>query len=83
MRFPVMFVRPRRPSPSGRSPPAFVRWFPATAGVNGSIRLSQMGASRAEVWPEWSWLWTLAIAYFALAWVMESFSREPAAAAQR
>ena len=60
--------------------PAMVRWFPATSGVNGIIRLSQMGASRAEAWSEWSWLWTLAVGYFVAAWVMESLSREPAGA---
>lgn len=60
--------------------PAFVRWFPATAGVNGIIRLAQMGATPAEVWREWSWLWTLAVGYFGLAWIVESFAHAPGAA---
>jgi ABC-2 type transport system permease protein len=61
--------------------PAVVRWLPATSGVWGVVKLSQMGASSAEVWPEWSWLWTLAVIYFGLAWLLESLAREPAAAA--
>lgn len=49
-----------------------VAMVPATDGINGIVRLTQMGASRAEVHAEWSHLWLLAAAYLPLAWLAEA-----------
>ena len=58
--------------------PKVAQWLPVTPGVWGTLELAQMGASPTEVWPRWSWLWTLAVLYFGLAWLVESLGREPA-----
>lgn len=42
--------------------------LPSTAAIDGFLRLNQMGASLAEVAPEWRILWSLAGAYLLLAW---------------
>jgi ABC-2 type transport system permease protein len=41
---------------------------PSTAGISGFLRVSQMGASLAEVRGEWLLLWILAAAYAVAAW---------------
>ena len=43
------------------------RLLPSTAGINGFLRMSQMGASLREVAPEWLILWGLCVLYFPLA----------------
>lgn len=49
-----------------------VALVPATAAIDGIVRLTQMGASRAEVQAEWSHLWLLAAAYLPFAWLAEA-----------
>jgi ABC-2 type transport system permease protein len=44
---------------------------PSTSGIAGFLRLSGMGAELRHVLFEWSVLWILAAAYFALAWRAE------------
>ena len=61
--------------------PRVARWFPVTPAVWGTLQLAQMGASASEVRPEWSWLWTLAVLYFLVAWTVESLARDPDACA--
>jgi ABC-2 type transport system permease protein len=61
---------------------------PSTSGIAGFLRLSGMGAELRHVGFEWGVLWTLAAAYFALAWraerrsgfVLDSRSGAPAGA---
>jgi ABC-2 type transport system permease protein len=43
--------------------------LPSTAGIAGFLRVSQMGASLAQVRREWLLLWALAAAYALLAWL--------------
>lgn len=45
---------------------------PAIPGINGIVRLTQMGASRAEVFVEWQRLWILAFVYLPVAWLAEA-----------
>jgi ABC-2 type transport system permease protein len=40
--------------------------LPSTFGIDGLVRINQMGASLADVWPDWRALWILAAAYAAL-----------------
>lgn len=42
--------------------------LPSTAATEGFLRINQMGATLAEVLPEWRLLWCLAGGYFLLAW---------------
>ena len=42
--------------------------IPSTFGVNGFVRLSTMGASLADVQPEYTALWIQVLAYGLLAW---------------
>ncbi len=65
-------------SPWLRSLVAFV---PAAPGINGLVRLTQMGAERGDVFAEWSWLWTLAFGYLLLAWIAEAVRLRAADAA--
>jgi ABC-2 type transport system permease protein len=46
---------------------AFGRIFPADTAIDGLVRINQLGASIWEVAHDWSVLWCLALAYFALA----------------
>jgi ABC-2 type transport system permease protein len=46
---------------------AFGRIFPADSAIDGLVRINQLGASIWEVAHDWSVLWCLALAYFALA----------------
>jgi ABC-2 type transport system permease protein len=49
-----------------------VSWLvPSTPGIAGFLRVNQMGASIAEVAPEWLALWCLAALYFLTAWAVE------------
>lgn len=41
--------------------------FPSTFGIDGLVRLNQMGASLADVSADWKGLWTLALVYAVLA----------------
>gem|GEM_PF-6913136 len=40
--------------------------FPSTAGIDGLVRLNQMGATLADVSKDWRHLWLLAGVYFGL-----------------
>ncbi|MEZ4386300.1 MAG: ABC transporter permease [Candidatus Krumholzibacteriia bacterium] len=42
--------------------------IPSTAGIVGFLRVNQMGATLAQVAPEWRALWVLAGLYFLVAW---------------
>jgi ABC-2 type transport system permease protein len=52
---------------------AFGRIFPADTAIDGLVRINQLGAGIWEVAHDWSALWCLAIAYFALA-VISAFT---------
>lgn len=43
-------------------------WLPSTAGMQGMLRLNQMGADFAQVQPLWWRLWGLTLLYGALSW---------------
>jgi len=59
---------------------ALASLLPSTPGMAGFGRLNQMGATLAEVRPEWILLWALAAAYFLAAWALAA--RRHASAAQ-
>jgi ABC-2 type transport system permease protein len=40
--------------------------FPSTAGIDGLVRLNQMGATLADVSKDWTHLWLLAAVYAGL-----------------
>lgn len=44
------------------------QWVPATAGIQGSLRLNQMGADIGQISPQLMQLWGLAALYGLLAW---------------
>ncbi len=44
--------------------------LPSSAGISGVLRITQMGASLAEVRTEWLNLWGLCLAYLSLAWLL-------------
>ena len=53
---------------------ALPRWLdlaslllPSTSAIPGFLRVNEMGASLAQVRPEWGALWALSILYFLLA----------------
>ena len=41
--------------------------LPSVNAIDGLVRINQMGASLAEVHPDWVRLWVLALLYFAIA----------------
>lgn len=45
----------------------FAKIFPSTHGIDGFVKINNMGASLAEVSSEWYSLWILAAVYFAMA----------------
>lgn len=45
------------------------QWVPSTAGIQGLLRLNQMGADFSQVSHYWVQLWGLALLYGALAWL--------------
>jgi ABC-2 type transport system permease protein len=51
--------------------PGFLRQarelLPSVSAIDGLVRINQMGASLAEVRPDWLRLWALALLYFAVA----------------
>ncbi len=47
---------------------AFAKAIPSTTAIPGFLRLTQMGASLADVGAEWMTLWTLCGVYFLAAW---------------
>lgn len=52
----------------GASVPEFWRYvswlFPSTFGINGFVKINNMGARLIDVRPEWDALWAQAIVYF-------------------
>lgn len=46
------------------------QWVPATAGIQGSLRLNQMGADIGQISPQLMQLWGLAVLYGLLAWLL-------------
>lgn len=46
---------------------AFSKIFPSTHGIDGFVKINNMGASLTEVLPEWHSLWILTAVYFAIA----------------
>lgn len=44
--------------------------FPSTHGITGYVRLNTMGATLADVQPEWLSLWALCLIYGFIAWVV-------------
>lgn len=57
---------------------ALPRWLaaaatllPSTPGIAGFLRLTEMGATLAQVRTEWLTLWALAGAYFVIAWAIQ------------
>ena len=46
---------------------ALSKIFPSTPGIDGFVKMNNMGATRGEVLPEYLNLWILAIIYFILA----------------
>jgi ABC-2 type transport system permease protein len=63
--FMIGFAWPREAIPTAALVAGHV--FPVDFAVNGMVRVNQLGASLAEVAPNWHGLWFLAAAYFALA----------------
>ncbi len=53
---------------------------PSTAGIAGVLRITQMGATLAEVRTEWLTLWALCAVYLPLAWALARRSASRAAA---
>jgi ABC-2 type transport system permease protein len=53
------------------------RALPSTPAIAGFLRLSQMGATLAQVRAEWLLLWGLCGTYFALAWLAEWRDQTP------
>jgi len=51
---------------------ALSQLLPSTAGIEGFLRLNQMGATLGQVQPEWWTLWGLTAGYLVLAWFAES-----------
>lgn len=41
--------------------------LPSVNAIDGMVRINQMGASLAEIWPDWERLWILTLLYFAVA----------------
>jgi len=50
------------------------RILPSTSGIDGLVRINQMGASLADVWADWTNLWVLAGVYALLAIAAARFS---------
>lgn len=46
---------------------AFAKVFPSTYGIDGFVKMNNMGATLGEVLPEYLSLWFLAVVYFVLA----------------
>jgi ABC-2 type transport system permease protein len=69
--FMAGFAWPREAIPDAAL--AFGRIFPADSAIDGLVRINQLGASIWEVAHNWSVLWCLALAYFALA-VISAFA---------
>jgi ABC-2 type transport system permease protein len=69
--FMAGFAWPREAIPDAAL--AFGRLFPADSAIDGLVRINQLGASIWEVAHDWSVLWCLALAYFALA-VISAFA---------
>ncbi len=63
--FTAGFAWPREAIPDAAI--ALGRIFPADFGIDGLVRINQLGASIWEVAHDWLGLWCLALAYFALA----------------
>jgi ABC-2 type transport system permease protein len=63
--FMAGFAWPREAIPDAAL--AFGRIFPADSAIDGLVRINQLGASLWEVAHDWRILWSLALAYFALA----------------
>ena len=55
--------------------------LPSTSGMPGILRITQMGASLAQVWTEWMTLWGLSAAYLLLAWAVFRWRSRPGVAA--
>ncbi len=49
---------------------AIAHLIPSTAGIDGFLKLFQMGATMHDVLGDWFLLWGLAALYFILAWVL-------------
>lgn len=43
--------------------------LPSTWGINGLLRVSQMGADLSQVGVDWAWLWGLSAGYAVLGWL--------------
>ena len=69
--FMAGFAWPREAIPEVAQ--AFGRIFPADTAIDALVRSNQLGASIWEVAHDWSLLWCLALAYFALA-VISAFA---------
>ena len=69
--FMAGFAWPREAIPEAAL--AFGRIFPADSAIDGLVRINQLGASIWEVVHDWRVLWSLALAYFALA-VISAFA---------
>ena len=46
---------------------AFSKVFPSTHGIDGFVKMNNMGATLKDVLPEYASLWILAVIYFVLA----------------
>jgi ABC-2 type transport system permease protein len=64
------FSWPREAIPAAVQPVGYI--FPSNFGIDGLVRINQLGASLLEVARDWRGLWILAIIYFTLA-VMSVF----------
>lgn len=52
---------------------AFSKIFPSTHGIDGFVKMNNMGATLEQVFPEYVSLWILAIIYFVLACLLYKF----------
>lgn len=57
---------------------ALAMLLPSTWGISGVLRLTQMGATFAQVRFEWFWLWGLTGIYLVMALACAQFVRKPA-----
>jgi ABC-2 type transport system permease protein len=48
-------------------------FFPANFGIDGIVRIGQLGAGLEELAHDWRWLWSLAVVYFGLAVISAHF----------
>lgn len=52
---------------------AFSKIFPSTHGIDGFVKINNLGATLSEVLPEYISLWILAVFYFVLACILYKF----------